>query len=487
MIKDNERQLNKIRAVLDLLTVVAAYFLTFFFFFYIFPNDAWFGGVFSLITARDYASAILYFAPLHLLMYVINHMYRPMRVTGRRREAFAVLRSNMLAIVIVILFFWIFQGKENYTRPEELTFGLYCRLFSRMFLFEFGIVNTAAIILQRNILRYIMVAVRKKGLNQKTILVVGYSRGAEGFLDRVRNNARWGYRIYGILDDSMAIGTTFEKYSVIGRLSDLPGILEKNEVDEVFVTLRLREYEKLEEVVHTCEKAGVMTKFVPDYGNLMSNNPYTEDLLGLPVIYVRQVPLNDIINAFLKRTMDIVGSLVSIVLFSPVMLVTAILVKLSSPGPVIFKQERVGLHNKPFMMYKFRSMGVQKEEDEKGEWTTKNDPRVTKVGKIIRKTSIDELPQLFNVLSGKMSLVGPRPERPQFVEIFREEIPRYMVKHQVRPGMTGWAQVNGYRGDTSIRGRIDHDIYYIENWSLGLDIKILFLTIFKGFINKNAY
>ena len=169
------------------------------------------------------------------------------------------------------------------------------------------------------------------------------------------------------------------------------------------------------------------------------------------------------------------------------MLVTAILVKLSSPGPVIFKQERVGLHNKPFMMYKFRSMGVQKEEDEKGEWTTKNDPRVTKVGKIIRKTSIDELPQLFNVLSGKMSLVGPRPERPQFVEIFREEIPRYMVKHQVRPGMTGWAQVNGYRGDTSIRGRIDHDIYYIENWSLGLDIKILFLTIFKGFINKNAY
>ena len=487
MIKDNERQLNKIRAVLDLLTVVAAYFLTFFFFFYIFPNDAWFGGVFSLITARDYASAILYFAPLHLLMYVINHMYRPMRVTGRRREAFAVLRSNMLAIVIVILFFWIFQGKENYTRPEELTFGLYCRLFSRMFLFEFGIVNTAAIILQRNILRYIMVAVRKKGLNQKTILVVGYSRGAEGFLDRVRNNARWGYRIYGILDDSMAIGTTFEKYSVIGRLSDLPGILEKNEVDEVFVTLRLREYEKLEEVVHTCEKAGVMTKFVPDYGNLMSNNPYTEDLLGLPVIYVRQVPLNDIINAFLKRTMDIVGSLAAIVLFSPVMLVTAILVKLSSPGPVIFKQERVGLHNKPFMMYKFRSMGVQKEEDEKGEWTTKNDPRVTKVGKIIRKTSIDELPQLFNVLSGKMSLIGPRPERPQFVQKFEEEIPRYRVKHQVRPGMTGWAQVNGLRGDTSIEERIRYDIYYIENWTFWFDIKILFLTFFKGFVNKNAY
>ena len=209
--------------------------------------------------------------------------------------------------------------------------------------------------------------------------------------------------------------------------------------------------------------------------------------MGLPVIYVRQVPLNDILNAFMKRTVDIFGSLFAIILFSPVMLVTAILVKLSSPGPVIFKQERVGLHNKPFMMYKFRSMGVQRDEDEKEEWTKKNDPRVTGVGKVIRKTSIDELPQLFNVLTGSMSLIGPRPERPQFVEKFKEEIPRYMVKHQVRPGMTGWAQVNGLRGDTSIRDRIDHDIYYIENWSLGLDFKILFLTFFKGFINKNAY
>ncbi len=487
MIKDNERQLNRIRGVLDVITVVAAYFFTYLLFFFVFPAESWFGGIFSLITARDYASAILYFAPLHLLMYIINHMYRPMRVTGRRREAFVVFRSNLLAIIIVMVFFWLFQGKEDYIRPDSLSFQLYCRLFSRMFLFEFGVVNTCAIILQRNILRYIMVAFRKKGLNQKTILVVGYSRGAEGFLDRVRNNARWGYKIYGILDDRMAVGTVFEKYEVIGRISELPSILEKNVIDEVFVTLRLREYEKLEDVVHACEKAGVMTKFVPDYGNLMSNNPYTEDLLGLPVIYVRQVPLNDILNAFMKRAVDITGSLFAIILFSPVMLVTAILVKCSSPGPVIFRQERVGLHNKPFMMYKFRSMGVQREEDEKGEWTTRNDPRVTKVGKVIRKTSIDELPQLFNVLSGKMSLVGPRPERPQFVEIFKEEIPRYMVKHQVRPGMTGWAQVNGYRGDTSIRARIDHDIYYIENWSLGLDFKILFLTFFKGFINKNAY
>ena len=169
------------------------------------------------------------------------------------------------------------------------------------------------------------------------------------------------------------------------------------------------------------------------------------------------------------------------------MLFTALAIKVTSPGPLIFNQERVGLQNKPFAMYKFRSMVVQEAEKEKSRWTTKNDPRVTTVGKFIRKTSIDELPQLFNVLKGDMSLVGPRPERPLFVEKFREEIPRYMVKHQVRPGLTGWAQVNGLRGDTSIRKRIEYDLYYIENWTIGFDFKILFLTFFKGFVNKNAY
>lgn len=220
---------------------------------------------------------------------------------------------------------------------------------------------------------------------------------------------------------------------------------------------------------------------------MIPTKPYTEDLLGLPVINIRQVPLTNTFNNFIKRTVDLFGAVAAIILFSPVMIVTAGLIKLTSPGPLIFKQERVGRHNKTFYMYKFRSMEVQKEQDEQKAWTVKNDPRVTGIGKFIRKTSIDELPQLFNVLKGEMSLVGPRPERPQFVEKFREEIPRYMIKHQVRPGMTGWAQVNGYRGDTSIRKRIEYDLYYIENWTMGLDIKILILTIFRGFVNKNAY
>jgi len=189
----------------------------------------------------------------------------------------------------------------------------------------------------------------------------------------------------------------------------------------------------------------------------------------------------------MKRIVDVFGAIVAIILFSPLMLIAVIGIKLTSRGPLIYKQERVGLHNRPFQMYKFRTMEVQKEEEEKKGWTTKNDPRVTPIGRILRKTSIDEMPQFFNVLKGDMSLIGPRPERPLWVEKFKEEIPRYMIKHQVRPGLTGWAQVNGYRGDTSIRKRIEYDLYYIENWTMGFDMKILFLTFFKGFVNKNAY
>ena len=253
------------------------------------------------------------------------------------------------------------------------------------------------------------------------------------------------------------------------------------------ITLGLAEYHKLERIVGMCEKSGVHTKFIPDYNNVIPTKPYTEDIQGLPVINIRRVPLHDPLNRFMKRGVDIFGATVALILFSPVMIGTMIAIKVSSPGPLIFKQERVGLKNKPFMMYKFRSMVVQTEEEEKKGWTTKNDPRVTRVGKFIRKTSIDELPQLFNVFKGDMSLIGPRPERTQFVEQFKEEIPRYMVKHQVRPGLTGWAQVNGYRGDTSIRKRIELDLFYIENWSVSFDIRILFLTVFKGFVNKNAY
>ena len=430
----------------------------------------------GVLSFEFYMRALLLIVPLYLLLYYAFNLYTPKRVQGRRLEFSNIVISNTVGLLILLAGFFI-----GLSYSEEL------KNFSRSMFFYFFLINIVLEEMERLWIRAFLRSIRKKGYNQKHILLVGYSKAAEQYIDRIRQNPQWGYQIRGILDDNIARGTMYKGVKVIGSIGNLAYILPENKLDEIAITLGLEEYYKLGKIVAECEKSGVHTKFIPDYGNIIPTRPYTEDLMGLPVINIRYVPLSNTFNAMVKRMTDIVGSLICIVIFSPVMLVSAALVKATSKGPLIFKQERVGLHNKPFWMYKFRTMYVQTEEEEKKGWTQKNDPRVTSVGKFLRKTSLDEFPQLFNVLKGDMSLVGPRPERPQYVEKFREEIPRYMIKHQVRPGMTGWAQVNGYRGDTSIKKRIEHDLYYIENWTLGLDMKILFLTVFKGFINKNAY
>lgn len=419
-----------------------------------------------------YMLALIPLIPTYLILYYAFGLYTPKRVQGRRLEFSNVVKANTVGMLLFIGILFVVLKEIN---------------FSRSMLFLFYFLNIFLDETVRMIIRYILRDIRKKGLNQKHILLVGYSRAAEEYIDRILQNPQWGYNVRGILDDNVKAGTTYKGIKVLGRIANLMVILPENRLDEIAITLGLSEYYRLEEIVALCEKSGVHTKFIPDYNNIIPTKPYTEDLLGLPVINIRYVPLTNTFNMVVKRLMDIGGSIFAIILFSPVMLLAAVLVKLTSPGPLIYKQERVGLHNQNFLMYKFRSMEIQPKEEEKKAWTVKNDPRVTGIGKLMRKTSIDELPQLFNILKGDMSLVGPRPERPFFVEKFREEIPRYMVKHQVRPGLTGWAQVNGYRGDTSIRKRIDYDLYYIENWTLGLDVKILVMTIFKGFINKNAY
>ena len=420
-----------------------------------------------------YFLGLLYVVPGYVILYWIFHLYEPMRVMGRRLELFNVLRANIVGALLITLVLYLAKDRLIH--------------FSRWMLFWFACFNTILESAFRLTLRSLLRSMRRKGYNQKHVLLVGYSRAAQGYIDRVLANPDWGYMIRGILDDHEPRGTEYKGIRVLGPIANLGEILPMNRLDEIVITLGIGEYEHLESIVNACEKSGVHTKFVPDYNKVIPTKPYTEDLLGLPVINIRNVPLTDSFNAAMKRLVDILGGTFALILFSPIMLVVAIAVKVSSPGPIIFSQERVGLHNRPFKMYKFRSMGVQKASEEKKAWTTKDDPRVTKVGKFIRKTSLDELPQLWNIVKGDMSLVGPRPERPLFVEKFKEEIPRYMVKHQVRPGLTGWAQVNGYRGDTSITKRVEYDLYYIENWSLGLDFKIIFLTFFKGFVNKNAY
>ena len=467
LIKDNQKFFNRLHVVIDACVIAVSYSLSWLLKFK--------SGIMDIegdiLAPSVYFSALIYLIPVYLLLYYAFNLYTSKRVQGRRLEAGNIIKANTVGVLSFILVLYIIKQID----------------FSRQMLFIFYVINVFLEIFIRNIIRYCLRKFREMGYNQKHILLVGYSRAAEEYIDRIIQHPQWGYSIRGILDDNMERGTLYKGVKVLGEIENLLVILPNSQLDEIAITLSINQYDKLERIVALCEKSGVHTKFIPDYNNIIPTKPYTEDLLGLPVINIRHVPLTNTFNQLVKRTVDILGSLFAIVLFSPVMLVTSILIKATSKGPLIYKQERVGMHNKPFKMYKFRSMEVQPENKEKSAWTVPNDPRVTKVGRFIRQTSIDELPQLFNVLKGEMSLVGPRPERPLFVEKFREEIPRYMVKHQVRPGMTGWAQINGYRGDTSIKKRIEHDLYYIENWTIGFDFKILILTFFKGFINENAY
>lgn len=472
MIKDNQQHFNRLQVVMDAVVVIVSYAFAWWLKF----SSGFVDKEIGVLSFEFYMRALILIVPLYILLYYAFNLYTPKRVQGRRLEFSNIVLANTVGLLILMAGFFL-----------ALSYSEQLKNFSRSMFIYFFMINIVLEEIERLMIRAFLRSIRKNGYNQKHILLVGYSKAAEQYIDRIKQNPQWGYNIRGILDDNIARGTLYKGVKVIGSVGNLSYILPENKLDEIAITLGLEEYYKLEKIVAECEKSGVHTKFIPDYGNIIPTRPYTEDLLGLPVINIRYVPLSNTFNALIKRLTDIIGSIVCIIIFSPIMLTSAVLVKMTSKGPLIFKQERVGLHNKPFQMYKFRTMYVQTEEEEKKGWTQKNDPRVTSVGRFLRKTSLDEFPQLFNVLKGDMSLVGPRPERPQYVEKFREEIPRYMIKHQVRPGMTGWAQVNGYRGDTSIRKRIEHDLYYIENWTLGLDIKILFLTVFKGFINKNAY
>lgn len=474
MIKNNQSKLNILHVLLDAAVIAVSYAAAFYI---VIIEKVGLEGTPGALSAEIYFRALYVIIPLYVLLYGIFRLYMPKRIQSRRRELANICKANIMGLMAIT--FCLYAGR-NLTG-----IGPYLRNFSTRMIVAFFAINIILETLFRNILRVILYSIRSKGFNQKHMLLVGYSAAAEGFIDRNRENPEWGYHILGMLSDSLEKGSFADGVEVLGELSDLRNVLEQHDFDEIVVTLPLEKYMYLTPIVNICEKSGVHTMFVPDYNNIIPTTPYTEDLEGLPVIHIRHVPLTNPFNAVIKRCMDIFGSCAALILFSPIMLAAALMVKLTSEGPVIFSQERVGLHNKPFKMYKFRSMYLQTPEEEATKWTTKGDPRVTPVGRFIRRFNIDEMPQFINVLKGDMSLVGPRPERPQFVEKFKEEIPRYMIKHQVRPGITGWAQVNGLRGDTSIRRRIEFDLYYIENWTIGLDFKILFQTVFKGF--KNAY
>jgi Undecaprenyl-phosphate glucose phosphotransferase len=407
--------------------------------------------------------------PIFLLSNWIAGLYRPVRSRSFWRMTSVISRSLVIGMVLFMSFLYIFHVSQ----------------FSRAVLFVFSLSFLLLNYLKHMGVQLALRVMRKRGYNKKYVVIVGWTEAANRFIQNLHHHPWFGYHVFGYVSNAQ----TTEKVSYLGELSHLKEILEKNLIDNVLICLPRAEVPMMPAIVAECESVGVQSLIVPDYFDILPANPRFENFAGMPLIDTRYVPLDDAVNAAMKRTFDIVFSVLVLVILSPLYAAIAFGVKVSSPGPILFRQDRAGRNRRAFKMYKFRTMMSQSQESQEddGGWTVPNDPRCTKFGSFLRKTSLDELPQFWNVLIGDMSVIGPRPERPGFVERFREEVPRYMVKHRVRPGITGWAQVNGWRGDTSIERRIEFDLDYIENWSIGLDLRIVGRTIKSGFRHRNAY
>ncbi len=461
MIKENQALLNRLHVLSDgvilYLSLPAAFWIRF----YLLP-----GGYIS-VPLRQYLVLGVLLAAVQLFAYAAFGLYQSFRKVRLRRELERLWLAGALVLALLLSFLFV----QRYVDFSRLTLVIW-------FFLSTGVLSCKRAALRRG-LRYL----RQKGYNQKHVLLVGGGEMARVYWDTVRKDRELGYALTGYV--AAKPGKGLGELRWLGGYENLERRLEKGRPDEAVCAIDAEDYARMPEIIAACEKTGTKLSIIPFYAKYMPSNPQFDELEGIPMLNLRRIPLDNWANAFCKRAMDIVGSLVLILLTSPVMLVCALGVKLSSPGPVIFKQERVGRNKERFSMYKFRSMRVNGASGTA--WSRDRDGRKTKFGAFMRKCSLDELPQFFNVLKGDMSLVGPRPEIPYHVERFKEDVPLYMVKHQVRPGITGWAQVNGLRGDTSIKARVEHDIYYIEHWSLLFDIEILLTTVFRGkFINSEA-
>ncbi len=453
MIKENQKLLNQLNVISDGLIILLMFPVAFWLRFTVLPN-----GKISIPFTAVISLGVVYMLA-QLFTFASFGLYQSFRRKRLKVELPRLWMACLLDLVVLLSILYL-RHWDHYSREMIAIF----------FFLSVGLLSAKRYVLRRLLRHY-----RQRGFNIKHVVLVGSSPMAHRYSDEVRTDRELGYHLVGYIANQP--DENWEE-TWLGGFDKLEEVLDRNRPDEVISAIDTDDFERTPAIISACEKTGCKLAIVPYYAEYMAARPNFDDLNGIPLLNIRYIPLENWAKAFVKRAMDIVGSALILVLLSPLMLAAAIGVKLSSPGPVIFKQERVGRNKKPFMMYKFRSMRVNSAE--KTGWSTNEDDRKTKFGSFIRKYSIDELPQFWNVLKGDMSLVGPRPELPFFVDRFKEEVPLYMVKHQVRPGITGWAQINGLRGDTSIVERIQHDLYYIEHWSVGFDIKILWITVFGG-------
>jgi len=482
MIKRQKTRLIGLYILSDILAILISYFYSYGFRFYghVIPINPDKG----IPPLKSYIYVFAIFLFVHLMIFFLQGFYK----TRLRRTKLDDFFTAILNAIFTILFILAVQNYlYSYSQGTAPLFRFDFKI-SHWFLGVYVLVVVFMISFFRNQIYFYMKRRYAKGLNLKNVLIIGAGEMGKAVALKLVKYKDLGFSVKGFLDDGVQEGHVIDigqKLKVLGGLDKLEPILENGEINDVYVALNLTNYSRIMDILKTLNKYTVHVRFIPDVFQLMTLNSRIEDLDGFPVISIDEPPARGIM-IFIKRLLDIGVSFLTLLLLLPLFLVVSLLIKLTSKGPVFYHQERVGLDGKKFVMHKFRTMVCDAEKSTGPVMSKRDDPRITKIGRVMRKFSIDELPQLINVLRGEMSLVGPRPERPVFVNDFREKIPKYMLRHKVKSGVTGWAQVHGLRQDTPIEKRIEYDFYYIENWSFLLDIKILWKTLRKGFIDKSA-
>ena len=491
MLKKHAQLLELLFTASDIIIVSAAWLLSYWLRFY--------SGLMTVTKGippfSDYLKMLFFVALIWAFVFRVFHLYRPMRSEARVNEALVIVRANAFSVVLFLAAIYLFREKN--VEFSRLVFGLFLFLSSTMLL------------VSRALLRSLLGAIRAKGYNLRYALIVGAGDLAQQVALRLYNHAEYGIELIGCLDrneapkqqartprialqNNLAAKISLaEEYApdrelnIIGGYRDLPRLLAQGGIDQIVVAIPLKDYELLPSIMDSIGDSMADVRIVPDYHEFIKLGSEVEELDGLPVMSVVSTPLFGF-NLVCKRAMDLFFGLIFFALSLPVFIGVALAIKLTSRGPVFYTQERMGLDGRVFEIYKFRTMYINA-ESRGAKFARKGDPRVTPLGKVLRRFSIDEIPQLLNVILGNMSLVGPRPERPVFIEEFRKKFPRYMLRHKVQAGLTGWAQVNGWRGNTSIEKRVEYDLYYIENWSPLLDLRIIALTFWKCLSDENAY
>ena len=466
MLKQHGQFFSSLFAMVDAVLIAASWIVSYYLRFFVIAYPP----VANVPPIQKYLIVLLPIIFIWLMVFRFLGLYHLRRISSPVGEILDISKASTLALIILIVAIFFF-------RPYE---------FSRLVFFYFWAFSIALLGLERWTLREFFRLIRSRGYNLRRAVIVGAGDLGKQVATKIHENPWTGIKVLGYLDDDKTTGQLVNGGRVLGPVETMCDTLKEYDVDQVFIALPTKYYKQRRYVVDILSNEIVSVRIVPDIYQGITLNASVEDFEGLPLINLIDTPVHGW-NIILKRIMDFVISTMATIIMSPVLILIATLIKLTSRGPIFYLQERMGLNGKIFKMIKFRSMRMDAEVQSGAVWAKEDDPRRTKVGVFLRKTSLDELPQLFNVLWGDMSIVGPRPERPVFIQDFKSKIPGYILRHKIKAGITGWAQVNGWRGNTALDKRVEYDLYYIEHWSLWFDLKIMWLTVWKGLVHKHAY